>query len=91
MLEDARWEERAAALVATAPTAQERHHRQAVLRDLEARLRADGLHQARAHPDRGRQFAPCPLEGHEAAGRKGWPRGLRLLLPAASWPMRAPV
>ena len=65
MLEDARWEERAVALVATAPTAQERHHRQAVLRDLEARLRADGPHQARAHPGRGRQFAPfAALKGY---------------------------
>lgn len=59
------WDDLAAALIADAPTTQERHHRQAVLRDIEQRLRAEGPHEARSHPDRARQFAPfAALKGY---------------------------
>ena len=65
MREDAQWEERAALLLEGAPTAQERHHRQAVLRDIATRLEADGPHEALPGPGRARQFAPfAALKGY---------------------------
>lgn len=53
-------------------SAQDRAYRAAKLRDIESRMRKDGLRVARAHPDRARQFMPfAALKGyHELAHAK---------------------
>ena len=46
-------------------SAPERAYRASVLRDIEARVRVDGAHVARAHPERVRQFMPfAALKGY---------------------------
>ncbi len=51
---------------------QERAYREALLRDIERRVAQSGPHEARAHPDRARQFMPfAALKGyHELAKSK---------------------
>lgn len=53
-------------------SAQERAYRESVLRDIERRVKRDGPHVARSHPDRARQFMPfAALKGyHELAKSK---------------------
>lgn len=53
-------------------SAQERAYRESVLRDVRERVRIDGEHVARSHPDRARQFMPfSALKGyHEMAAAK---------------------
>lgn len=49
----------------------ERQRRQAILRDIRARQAADGIHMARAHPERARQFMPfAALKGYEDLVRR---------------------
>lgn len=55
----------AAQEAATALSASERAYREAKLRDIERRIRQDGPHVARPHPNRAKQFMPfAALKGY---------------------------
>lgn len=50
---------------ATALSSSERAYREAMLRDIEHRIRQDGPHVARPHPNRAKQFMPfAALKGY---------------------------